>query len=353
MAWDAAEIKSLLGSRAESLARELVPDGVRSGHYWIARCPWRGDANAGSFWINLPGQGVKVPGSWRDAATDEKGSALDLVMKVHGLDFKGALQWSASWLGLSDMPAAERKQRLEREQRRQVEAVASEAEDLDKARRWALAKYIESRKRPFVGSAADTYLKSRGIDVRRLGRMPGVLGWLPEQRHHESGARLPVMLAGIQNDDGETIGIHRTFLRPDGSAKADVAPQRKVWPRGLAGGVIRLWRGENKVSIAEACKSGLAEKWVICEGVEDGLSSVLADPGPRVVCAVSLTNLAHVRLAPCCWEVVVWQDNDWSKPQARRDFDKAIAALARQCPRIAIARSAIGKDANDALRGEG
>jgi hypothetical protein len=344
------EVKLLLSRNAEALARELVPTGYRTGHYWIGACPWRNDARPGSFWVNLPGAGVKLPGSFRDAATGEKGSAFDLVMKAHNLDFRGALAWSRAWLGLSDMAREDRAAKLREAAAANAADAAEETGKLDKARKWAFAKYVEARKRPFVGSVADVYLRSRGIDVSALPRLPGVLGWLPEQDHFESKSQWPVMLAGMQDADGKTVAIHRTFLRPDGSGKAPVEPARKIWP-SFAGCMIRLWRGEGGLSIDEACKAGVCERWHVCEGIEDGLSLVLADPGPRTVCAGSLGNLANLEFPPCCDELVVCADNDWGKPQAKKQFDKAIDVLARKVPKVLVARSAIGKDANDALRG--
>jgi putative DNA primase/helicase len=55
---------------------------------------------------------------------------------------------------------------------------------------------------------------------------------------------------------GHPVGVHRTFIKPDGSGKADV-PSPKMMLGGS--GVIRLYDWQN---------DGLA----ICEGVETGLA---------------------------------------------------------------------------------
>lgn len=343
------EIKLLLGRAAETLAGELVPGGYRSGHYWIGRCPWRDDANAGSFWVNLPGGGVKRPGSFKDAATGEKGSVLDLVMKARDLDLHGALVWSRKWLGLSQVEREQRVAAVSAARAATAADGADEVEALEKARKWAFAKYVEAKKRAFMGSPADVYLRSRGIDVRKLPRFPGVLGWLPDQMHRESGLRFPVMVAGIQDDAGRTVAIHRTFLAADGAGKAPVTPVRKVWPREIEGCMIRLWRGESNMSIADALKHGVCERWVVCEGVEDGLSLVLADPGRRVVCAYALGNLIKIRFPACCDELTISADNDWGKRQAKQQLEAAVGVHARRISKVLVARSAFGKDANDAL----
>ena len=68
------------------------------------------------------------------------------------------------------------------------------------------------------------------VEVELGARRPSGLGWLPDARHHESGRTLPVMIAGMSGPDGKIMAVHRTFLRPDGSGKADVTPQKKIWP---------------------------------------------------------------------------------------------------------------------------
>lgn len=356
---DAAAIKAMLVDRLDQLVAELVPDGSRSGHYWIGRCPWRGDRSAGSFWINL--SGAKVPGSFKDAASGESGDVLTLIQKACGLaDFKATIEWSRSWLGISaDMTSDDRRRIAERRRLAAERREAEHAAQIGRDRERAASLFRAAKSRPFQGSPADLYLQSRGIDVRRLGRMPGVLGWLPEARHVETGLSFPVMVAGMQNSARQVVAVHRTFIAADGSGKAalgcDVAGRehkaRKVWPGDLNGAVIRLWRGGSGMSEHEAERHGVLDTLVLTEGVEDGLSVALAQPSYRVWCAYSLGNLANVRLPACCERVIVCADNDWGKPRAQRQFETAIAALAGQGRPVSVARSHIGKDVNDCLRG--
>jgi hypothetical protein len=123
-----------------------------------------------------------------------------------------------------------------------------------------------------------------------------------------------------------------------------------MWP-SYAGGAIRLARGETGMTPGEAAKHGLLDTLCLCEGVEDGLSIALACPELRVWATCALGNLGQIRLPECCAEVIVAADNDWGKPQAMRQLEAAIVALRAQGRPVRVARSAIGKDANDALRG--
>lgn len=356
------DIKGQLAERAETLARELLPTGWRSGHYWMAACPWRQDRNAGSFWVNLAG--AKRPGTWRDAASGETGGPLDLVMKTNGLDFKAALDWSRAFLGLggAGLSDDERRRRAEERTRRQQSADADYERGIAEARAKAQKLFGAAKMRPFLGSPADIYLRhARGIDVRDLGRLPGCLGWLPDQRHPESGRTVPALVASItEPGTGRFLGVHRTFLEPDGSdklapppgwAKGRRFPARKVWPGGIAGGVIKLWRGESGMREREAVRHGVLDELALCEGVEDGLSLAVSLPALRIWGAYALGNLAQVVVPVCSDRVVLFADNDWGKPQALAQFDAAVAALQAQGRPVRVARSHIGKDVNDALLG--
>lgn len=344
---DRDEIKVLLLGNMDSVARHFAPDGYRSGRYWMAKCPWRADRSGGSFWITVSGG---YAGAWKDAATDEKGDVFALIDKAIGLngDFRAVMQWARCWLGIGDMPAGEREARAAKLQAARQHAEADEAKQMEKNRRRAKAIFLEARKSQFVGSVADVYLQSRGIDVTQLGRMPGALGFLPAARHHETNAEWPCLVALMTAHDGSVAAVHRTFLDRDGAGKAPVRPARKIWP-SFAGAAIRIWRGESRMDIKDAAAQGLRETLILCEGVEDGLSLALAMPQHRIWCAGSLGNLAKITLPECVDDCVVVADNDWGKPQAERQFDKALDALMRQDRTVRVARSHVGKDVNDAL----
>lgn len=343
MARELADIKALLQSRILALAQHLAPEGARSGAYWIAKNPTRADRRAGSFWIKLVG----IPGAWRDEATGDKGDVIGLIQYVTGHDFRRALEWARDWLGLARLDNdAIRKARAERQHDAARDA-AREARVLDHNRRQAKALWL--RASGILNTPAETYLReARGIDVRALKRIPGAVR-CGLRRHKESGQTLPCLLSMMTASVDDTFAaVHAVFLAPDGSGKADVTPQRKIWP-SFKGATIRLARGETGRSVADAAALGLLDTLVLCEGVEDGLAIALACPEYRVWAAGSLGNLAHITLPPTCAQVIVAADNDWGKPQATKQLEAAIIALGRQCPRISVARSAIGKDVNDAL----
>lgn len=344
---ETADIKALLQARIEALARDLAPEGSRSGKYWIAKCPWRADRKAGSFWIALRG----APGSWRDEATGDKGDVFRLIERVHGLaNFADVATWSRNWLGMGPAldPAAVRqaKARVEHDRARHD---MRDAQRLEENRNRAHAMWLKCTAH-LEGSPVETYLNGRGIWLAELARLPGCLRWHPCLKHREAGRVFPTMVVLMTGADDKPQAIHRTWIAPDGSGKAAVDPARKIWP-SFSGATMRLARGETRLSAADAVRRGQVDKLLICEGVEDGLSLAVACPEYRVWAAGALGNLQHIKLPDCTAEVVVAADNDWGKPQAERLLKRGLEALAAQRRPVKVARSPIGKDVNDALRG--
>lgn len=351
------EIKTLLQRNVEALASALLPQGKRNGAWWMACNPRRGEKKP-SLGVGIGGA---APGAWKDFGGDAKGDVLDLIAYLNDFpalktDPRPTLEWACGFLGLNGAAPVTVRHKIAEASAAQKARDLQAADEAETNRRRAKALYLASRERPFLPSPAATYLSGRrGIDLARLGKIPGCLGWLPDAWHTESGQRWPVMVAGFQNDAGATIAVHRTFLTADGSDKAPVPSARKIWPAGYTGSAIRLWRGAKGLALAAALKAyekhGACETLALVEGVEDGLSLALACPDLRIWAAGSLHNLGHITVPPCCDRVVVCADNDWGKPQAEAQFRIVLDRLAAQGCHVSVARATTGKDVNDQLRG--
>ena len=136
------------------------------------------------------------------------------------------------------------------------------------------------------------YLCSRGIHLTSP-----VLRF-SEQAPHRLGARLPAMLAPIVNVDGEQIGVHLTYLRRDGSGKADLPKEYQRECRGLIhGGAIRLIPFNPDLAL------------LVSEGVETSLaaSELFGLPCWSAVYAGGLCSLV---LPPEVRRIVIAADND-------------------------------------------
>ena len=94
------------------------------------------------------------------------------------------------------------------------------------------------------------------------------------------GVYLPAMIAAIENRDGCIVGVHRTYLKPDGTGKAEVEPNKKALGRAR-GCAVHLTAG--------------APELVLCEGVRDRACRILQATGDRSPCDGSAR---HVRTCP-------------------------------------------------------
>ena len=82
-------------ANSETIIRNLLPDGVRSGAEWCARNPTRADKSLGSFKVNIR------TGKWMDGATGDRGGDLvSLAAFVTGSDQRTAALRLADALGV-------------------------------------------------------------------------------------------------------------------------------------------------------------------------------------------------------------------------------------------------------------
>lgn len=136
------------------------------------------------------------------------------------------------------------------------------------------------------------YLRSRAISL-----VSPLLRFNPTAPHR-IGARLPAMLAPVVDLAGQQTGVHLTYLRHDGSGKADLPSEFQRETRGvIRGGAIRLAPHDGGTEL------------VIGEGIETTLSAMqlFGRPGWSAVYAGGLKTLG---LPPEVRHIVIAADND-------------------------------------------
>lgn len=375
--WD--DLKRALDDRMLDVLRRLkLPEPKGNGTILISD-PRGGDANPSfAIWCYKPG-GL----SWKKYNGSEGGRTLELIAYCNGwydLPKRGAdeaARWAMDKLGLGRVTS----EQLERDRaaavvRNAEQSKKSEADALRK-RKAALATFINAE--PVLDTPAEIYLRDiRGIDLRaapfvgpRGGSLvPHCLRFIPQHKYvhrAKNGQKIgesfhPCLIAACVDADMKIAAIHQTFLRDDGMGKAEFAPapdgteqpQRKVWPESM-GCVIPLWRGADHLSIKQAKEHGIIQTMVLTEGIEDGLSAVLAAPQHRVWAMISLSNMVNVapRLPECVDAVIVHRQNDWDKRQAIEQFDRGMKAIGATGRIYAEVHAAQGKDLNDTQRGVG
>jgi len=178
-----------------------------------------------------------------------------------------------------------------------------------------------------------------------MGRQPKALRFAPALWNAETRQSWPAIVAAITSAEGKTVAIHRTWLREDGYGKAPV-PEPKLTLGRYAGGAIRLWRGASRKPLAEA---PAGETVVVGEGLEDCLSSVVARPDLRVLCAVAMANMGGMVLPPAIARVLILKQNDKER-EAIVGLKRAIRNFQAQGKSVGLVESTVGKDVNDLLR---
>jgi putative DNA primase/helicase len=166
------------------------------------------------------------------------------------------------------------------------------------------------------GCLADVYLRARGLGERAY---PSALRFAPALRDGEGGVR-PAMLALVGLYGHKPVSMHRTFLRADGGAKAEMASPRKMMPGELPDGAC--------VQLSEW---GNAGPLGIAEGIETAMAASARFDVP-VWSAINATMLAKWLPPLGCEEVVIFGDNDASFAGHAAAYRLAHRLSARQIP---------------------
>lgn len=319
--------------------------------------PRRADRHPGSFVIWTHGDGI---GAWKDYAIGRQGDVFDLIQYIGGLQAKiDAYWWALDFLGwgrgeVRSAAQAEQDRRRAEDERQARAAKAKQDADAKAGR--ALDAFIKARK-DIRDTPVWTYLtETRGLPLDQLGRLPGALRYERALDHYDEDTgeitTWPAMVSGMSHwETGQVRAVHRTWVRPDGRGKADVAKAKKMWgdTRGCA---IRLWKGAGELTPEAAARAGVRGPLVITEGIEDGITAAIAQPAYRVWAAGSLSLMGALGWPPCASAVVLVADNDWHEPQAMAAFEKVEAhwrSMAAGRP-VKVVRAEAGKDLNDWAR---
>jgi CHC2 zinc finger len=194
------------------VARNLGARLRRSGGEWIGPCPVCGGTDR--FAINPRKQ------LWNCRGCGRGGDAIDLMRHVTGASF-------ASAVGLVDGLPPTGRWPQERP-----------AGQEDGAR---LAHWLWSRRKPIMGTVAETYLRQARAYHGRSLRLSGSC---PSDRYP------PAMIAafglagepeaGVLEIDDAVKAVQLVKLKPDGGGKADIEPNKIIIGKGALGSPIVL-----------------------------------------------------------------------------------------------------------------
>ena len=194
----------------------------------------------------------------------------------------------------------------------------------DDASRTARALKIWNNSERGDGTIATRYLASRGIV---LDRWPPSLRFSPRCPQPKDGAGnfaspLPAMVALVEHVERGPVAVHCTYLRLDGTGKADIQKSKAIFGP-VAGGAVRFG----------APRAG---EWLaVAEGLETALSVMVACLMPAWA-ALSAGGIKNLILPPEATHIVVCADND-ANGTGERAAENAAARWLAEGRRVRVA----------------
>jgi phage/plasmid primase-like uncharacterized protein len=250
------------------------------------------------------------------------GGAIDFVTWIDKLGFLAAVEQLTG----EPKPTGGKKAKSNGHDKTQIEKARS---------MWRMGK-------PAYDSPVETYLRARGITCV----IPATTRFLSAYKERPPAMMMPFGIPDVDGGDlditsSKISAIHLTYLREDGSGKADIETQ-KITIASPAG---------KPIVIAPIGPSG---ELVICEGIEDALTIHQAIPGIGVWAAGAASFMPHLADAvpDNVTKLVIYEDaNDAGRRGARKLAQKL-------CNRIKVfLENNYGADeypdVNDVLRSEG
>jgi len=258
-----------------------LPDNVLKDKH--GPCPLCGGVDRFRF-DNKEGKGTWICGQCG------AGTGMDLAMAYTGQDFRDIAPRIDQIIGNVKMDADKPRPQMS-----------------DADRRNALRQVYASSRPMQPGDLADTYLRSRGLDETTY---PDCLRFADRLSDGSGGVR-PAMVATVVDGEGVPVSLHRTFLRPDGMAKAETSAPRKMMPGVLPDGACVRVQGWSSgcLGIAEGIETAMAaghlyevptwaaltskmlERWTPPEGCEE--VAIFGDNDPKFGGQSAAYRLAH------------------------------------------------------------
>jgi hypothetical protein len=206
---------------------------------------------------------------------------------------------------------------------RAAEQRKADAKRADQA--WRLWKGTQ----PIAGTVAEGYLRGRGITCP----LPDTLRFDP-QCWHATAKTFPALVALVEGGAG--FAVHRTYLRCDGSDKADVTPSKAMLGT-VCGGAVRLSDGPQTLVVAEGIETALS------------LSSGLLRAPATVWAALSTSGIRGLHLPDKPGRLTIASDGDAAGRAATQSLATRAHGIGWQ---VSVLPAPDGRDWNDILNGK-
>lgn len=264
-------------------------------------------------------------GTWLcgGAGRIEAGDGFGLLAHCHGWTATECLHAVADVLGLREgreLPPVQDR----RPERAEPDPAEIEHTRTRFNRLWRAAVPLDAE----AAEPARRYLTARGLgELIGRGDLPADVRLHPACAYWDTSgprpvlvAEAPALLALVRAPDGAPVGLHTTWLRPDGSEKAALTdgagnplPARKLrlLHHGAgAGAAVRLYAAGERLAVAE--------------GIETALACRVADPSLPVWSALAAGGVAGAALPADVRDVLLIADHDAAGA-------RAVLTLASRC----------------------
>ncbi len=297
---------------------------------------FRYDPESGRCFCSCRPQGVSltdVVAEIRGINTGDKPGFISAVKAVEEITGETILTQSMNGRAKPNgKPTPEQEAQAKQAEQEQAEADAERKAEAERKRQWIEGEL--QRMVPITGAPAETYLRQhRGltdIDLRFDD-----LGFMGDFRCKPDGKAAPAMVAVVRTPDGAIVGMQGTLLNADGSPKRDAKDGKiKLSSGALRDGFVTL-------------KHPSATCTAIAEGIETGLTRLVAGPAEVRVCLGSVRPVAFENTAGRV-EIIADVDKTSKARMAARELaqsNKSVSAFVVAVP-PATGRTA---DLNDLL----
>lgn len=337
---EAKTVEEALKQNISSFADEIFSSLGEQYHRASSSASERRYGKKGHIAVNLR------TGAWIDYKDSSlSGGPLHMLTKLKGLSFKEAIEYGASWAGISQERINVKSHPSPSLAIATEKATSEEKQEEDKIK-IKKAHALWEKGKPIHGTLAEQYLK----EYRKIeGELPQNLRYLPSFKDRNSGKAYPCLMAAAKSTEEQVTAVQLTFLDPKTAAKAKLDVAKKSF------GVLK----GSSVTLQEdkACFRGLvgdSNTLFIAEGVETALSLKEAGIKGTIKASLGLSNIRRLLPTNPNMHIVICADHDEYDSPAAKSLEKSVLELQEKCFKVTVIKpDKLGQDFNDVLKAHG